>query len=173
MDSYEIYRKANNLIQYYGTNNPVRLAKEMNIVLRDIDEFEDLLGMYTFRWNHRIILMNPHVNPILYRMVVGHEIGHDQNHRELAKGEGLKEFELFNMTSITEYEANAFNAHLLIDEKEMIEHFKDGYDIAAVAQMHEVNINLLLIKVQEMNRLGMDFKLPYEPDPRFFRNTRY
>ena len=46
MDSYEIYRKANNLIQYYGTNNPVRLAMEMNIFLRDVDEFEDLLKIF-------------------------------------------------------------------------------------------------------------------------------
>ena len=65
MDSYEIYRKANSLIQYYGTNNPVRLAREMNIFLRDEDSLEDLLGMYTFRWNHRIIIMNPHISFLL------------------------------------------------------------------------------------------------------------
>lgn len=173
MDSYRIYKKANSLISHYGTNDPVKLAEDMGIWIYDVDDFDDLLGMYTFRWNHRIILMNSHINDILYRMVVGHEIGHDQEHRNLAKGEGLKEFELFNMTNITEYEANAFNAHLLIDDNKMTELFKDGYDIAAVAKILEVNINLLLIKVQEMNRLGMDFRIPYEPDPAFFRNTRY
>ncbi|MBR4100828.1 MAG: hypothetical protein IKK51_02985 [Oscillospiraceae bacterium] len=76
-------------------------------------------------------------------------------------------------SSIPRYEANAVNAHILIDEDEMVELFKQGYDIAQAASVLRVNINLLLIKVQEMNRLGMDFKLPYTPDAQFFRGTKY
>lgn len=170
MDSIGIYRQANRLVQHYGTNDPVRLADDMGILVRDVPELTDLLGMYTYKWKHRIILMNPHINEVLYRMVLGHEIGHDQLHRALSFG-GLKEFELFNMTDMTEYEANAFDAHILIDENEMDELFRDGYDLAAAAKILHVNINLLLIKVQEMNKLGMNLKLPYQPDARFFRHT--
>lgn len=174
MNSYETYKQANHLINRYGTNQPVKLAHEMGIVLYDVEDLTDLLGMYTYNWKHRIILMNSNVNETLYGMVLAHEIGHDQKHRpQLASGATLKEFELFNMTDMMEYEANAFACHLLIDEHEMIEYFKEGYDIAVVAKMLRVNINLLLIKIQEMNRMGMDFKLPYSPDARFFRNTRY
>lgn len=82
-------------------------------------------------------------------------------------------FPLFDMTDITEYEANAVNAHILIDEDEMVELFKQGYDIAQAASVLRVNINLLLIEVQEMNWLGMDFKLPYTPDAQFFRGAKY
>lgn len=105
-------------------------------------------------------------------MVCGHEIGHDLLHRHLAGESGLKEFQLFDMTDITEYEANAVNAHILIDEDEMVDLFRQGYDIAQAASFFCVNINLLLIKVQEMNRLGMDFKLPYTPDAQLFRGTK-
>ena len=49
--------------------------------------------------------------------------------------------------------------------------FRDGYDLAATAKMLNVNINLLLIKIQEMNKLGMDLKMPYQPDARFFRHA--
>ena len=120
-----------------------------------------------------MIFLNPNVNRTLYNMVCGHEIGHDLLHRHLAGEGGLKEFQLFDMTDITEYEANAVNAHLLIDEDEMVNLFRQGYDIAQAASILRVNINLLLIKVQEMNRLGMDFKLPYAPDAQFFRGTKY
>ena len=67
-------------------------------------------------------------------------------------------------------EANAFNAHLLIDEDEMDELFRDGYDLAETAKLLKVNINLLLIKIQEMNKLGMNLKVPFTPDARFFRH---
>ena len=159
MDSYEIYKNADRLVQHYGTNDPIELCDDMGIMLRDEPDFTDLLGMYTYRWKHRIILMNPNINDTLYNMVVAHEIGHDQQHRHLANGENLREFQLFNITDMTEYEANAYASHILIDENEMIDLFKEGHDIATVAKMLYVNVNLLLIKTQEMNRLGMDFKL--------------
>ena len=171
MDSYEVYRQANRLVKRYGTRDPVKLAKEMGILVYDVPELTNLLGMYTYRWHHRIILMNPNVNETLYRMVLGHEIGHDLRHRKQAGNGGLREFELFDMTNLMEYEANACNAHILIDEHEMMELFHEGYDIAAVAQMLCVNINLLLIKMQEMNRMGMNYHLPYYPDAAFFKHT--
>lgn len=173
MDSYGIYRQTNNLIQKHGTRNSVKLAESMGIIVYDAPDFTDLLGMYTYRWKHRLIILNPNVNETLYNMVCGHEIGHDMLHRKLAGENELREFELFNMNSLMEYEANAVNAHILIDENEMIEYFKQGFDIAQVAAMLKVNINLLLIKVQEMNRLGMNFKIPYSPDAQFFRGTKY
>ena len=172
IDSYAIYNKAHALVQKCGTDDPVRITKELGIRVYDVQDLSDLLGMYVYRWKHRMILMNPNVNRILYRMVLAHEIGHDQLHRSLAANGDLKEFELFNMTNMTEYEANAFAAHILIDESEMLELFRNGYDLAQTASSLKVNINLLLIKAQEMNRMGMDLKLPYDPDARFFRDTR-
>ncbi|MBQ8724400.1 MAG: toxin, partial [Oscillospiraceae bacterium] len=80
MDSYDIYRQAKALIEMHGTKDPVKLARHMGILLYDEEKLTDLLGMYTYRWKHRIIIMNPHINEILYRMVVAHEIGHDQRH---------------------------------------------------------------------------------------------
>ena len=171
MDSYRIYNQANSLIRQYKTNDPLEIAESMGIIVNDVPELKGLLGMYTYKMKNRIILMNPNINEVLYRMVLGHEIGHDQLHRSLAGGEGLREFILFDMNDMIEYEANAFNAHLLIDEDDMDSLFRDGYDLAATAKMLKVNINLLLIKIQEMNKLGMDLKMPYTPDARFFRHT--
>lgn len=171
MDSYRIYNQANSLIRQYKTNDPLEIAESMGIIVNDVPELKGLLGMYTYKMKKRIILMNPNINEVLYRMVLGHEIGHDQLHRSLAGGEGLREFILFDMNDMIEYEANAFNAHLLVDEDDMDALLRDGYDLAATAKILKVNINLLLIKIQEMNKLGMDLKMPYQPDARFFRHA--
>ena len=76
------------------------------------------------------------------------------------------------MAGRTEYEANAFAAHLLIDDEELAELVREGYDAEAAASMLCVDVNLLLIKVQQMQKLGVPLKLPYAPDGAFFRNVR-
>ena len=90
----------------------------------------------------------------------------------LAKGEGLKEFVLFNMKDTTEYEANAFAAHLIIDDDDIYSMSKEKYDVVQMAKMLNVNINLVLIKLQELNKLGYDFRVPCEADSFFFRKPK-
>ena len=107
MNSNVIYRQANSLIRRYSTNDPLIIAESMGINVRDVPELTDLLGMYTYKWKKRAIFMNPHINETLYRMVLGHEIGHDQLHRRLAAGDGFREFVLFEMNDMIEYEVLA------------------------------------------------------------------
>ena len=113
MNSQGIYTQANALVRQFHTNDPIMIAESIGVIVRDVPELTDLLGMYSYKWRKRMILMNPNVNETLYRMVLGHELGHDQLHRVLAGGEGLREFELFDMNDMVEYEANAFNVSLL------------------------------------------------------------
>ena len=172
IDSVGIYKKANNLVQKHGTRNTLILAKESGIDVVPVDCFDDLLGMYSCRWKHRVMFLNARMDEYLTLMVAGHELGHDIYHRELAKGEGLREFELFRMQSTTEYEANAFAAHTLIDTKECLEYARDGYDIVQISKMMNSEINLMLIKLQELIRLGYNLRLPMQPQSDFFKNIR-
>ena len=91
---------------------------------------------------------------------------------EIWQREGLREFELFRMTSTTEYEANAFCAHILIDSNECFEYARNGYDVVTIAKLMNSEINLMLIKLQEMIRLGYDLRLPMEPRSDFFKSIR-
>ena len=104
-------------------------------------------------------------------MVIAHELGHDSEHRELAKKstDGLKEFTLFQMKDNTEYEANAFASHILLDNDEVYQLAHEGYDVVQIAKLMNSDINLMLIKLQEMNKLGYNFNVPMNPDSRFFR----
>lgn len=47
-----------------------------------------------------------------------------------------------------------------------------GYDVVQMAKQLGSDINLMLIKLQKMNKLGYDFSLPYPPDSRFFRRMK-
>lgn len=105
IDSFYIYSKATEMVKQTGTRNPMKIASEIGVMLRYSEEFDKLLGLYTYRWKHRIILLNDKMEEIMARMVCAHELGHDALHRDIAKGEGLKEFVLFNMKDTTEYEA--------------------------------------------------------------------
>lgn len=105
-------------------------------------------------------------------MVCGHELGHDIYHRSLAREGGMREFELFRMQSSTEYEANAFAAHLLIDTDECLEYAAEGYDVVHIASLMNSEINLMLIKLQELIRLGYDLRLPMMPKNDFFKGIK-
>lgn len=172
IDSFYIYSKATDIVKQTGTHNPMKIASETGVMLRYSEELDKLLGLYTYRWKHRIILLNDKMDEIMAKMVCAHELGHDALHRDLAKGEGLKEFVLFNMKDNTEYEANAFAAHTLIDDDEVYSLSREGYDVVQMAKQLKVNINLILIKLQELNKIGYNFRVPREADSLFFRKPK-
>ena len=84
----------------------------------------------------------------------------------------LPEFVLFDMRSKPEYEANAFAAHLIIDDDELIDNMQQGYDVVQLSAMMNTNINLMLIKLHELNRMGWRLNLPYVPRSDFLRNVK-
>jgi Zn-dependent peptidase ImmA (M78 family) len=166
-----IYRRANEIVRYCGTRDTLRIARELGIYVHFEDDFSDLLGMYTYRHKERHILLNPKMDEVLMQMVCAHEIGHDALHRELAKStRGLQEFVLFDMRTDAEYEANAFASHLRIDEDELIDLSKQGYDVVQLAGIMETNVNMMLIKLNELNRMGWHLNLPYLPHGDFLKN---
>ena len=103
-------------------------------------------------------------------MVVAHEIGHDILHYKEAKHGSMQEFELFDMKDSLEYEANVFESHLLLDTNELLELARDGVDVASIASIMCVNINLVLIKISELITLGYDLRMPMDTKKDFLRD---
>lgn len=171
--SEEIYHKAHRILHRCGTRDSLQIARELGIYLHFESDFKNLLGMYTYQQKERHILLNANMDDILMQMVCAHEIGHDTLHREKAKGKSvLSEFVLFDMRTAMEYEANAFAAHLLIDDDELNSYLQQGYDVAQLASAMNTNINLMLIKLNEMNRMGRNYHLPHIPHADFFKNVK-
>lgn len=171
--SEEIYNKANSIVKSCGTRDTLKIARELGIYVHFIDDLNELLGMYTYRHKERHILLNSNMEYMVMQMVCGHEIGHDSCHRDLAKGNtSLPEFVLFDMRTKHEYEANAFAAHLIIDDDALIDYLRQGYDVVQLSSAMGTNINLMLIKLNEMNRMGWRLNIPYMPNSDFLKNVR-
>lgn len=170
INSIGIYEKAERLVRKTGTNNVLQMANDLGIKIY-YEDYENLLGMYTCKWRQRIIFLNSNLEDSMLQMVLAHELGHDFLHRDLAS-KGLKEFALFDLKNITEYEANAFAAHLLLDNDQVYQLAMAGNDVEQIAKMLNSHINLLLIKMQEMNRLGFNFNLSNVPRSDFLKKFK-
>ena len=158
--SEEIYKKANSIVKSCGTRDTLKIARELGIHLHFLDNLNDLLGMYTYRHKERHILLNSNMEYLIMQMVCGHEIGHDTFHRDLAKGnEPLPEFVLFDMRTKHEYD-------------ELIDLMKQDYNVVQLSAAMGTNINLMLIKLNELNRMGWQLNLPYVPHSDFLKNVR-
>ena len=169
MDSEQCHKRAREIIRQVGRRDMRQVAKELNIKVLYNENFSKLLGMYFCQWRHRFIFLNTNLDDIWQNMVLAHEIGHDQLHRDIAKQQQMHEFELFRLNSRTEYEANAFAAHLLMDTDAVYAELKEGCDEFTLAQKMNCNINLTLIKLQEMAKLGYDIRPSDRADSQFFK----
>ena len=164
-----IYRKAIGIVKQCGTRNTEKIAQELGIYLHYNDEFTELLGMYVYHCKERHIILNSHMEDMVTKMVCGHEIGHDSLHRDMARKSCMQEFVLFDMRNSMEYEANAFASHLLVDDDELIGLLEQGYDVVQAASSMGTNVNLMLIKLNELNRMGWHLNLPYVPRSDFLK----
>ena len=59
-----------------------------------------------------------------------------------------------------------------VKPQQKISSFTDNYLDNYRSRDMGVDINLTLIKIQELNRLGNDYRLPFEANSLFFRNIR-
>ncbi|WP_312908739.1 ImmA/IrrE family metallo-endopeptidase [Tissierella praeacuta] len=164
-----IYEQVRKIIRKFDTNDPFKIAKESNIKIKYLDNATDLLGMYTVIQRNRFIFLNSNMEEYMMKMVLAHELGHDALHRHLTKNSPFHEYELFNITSQPEYEANIFAAHLLLDDDEVMELANKKYTDVEIAGILNVNINLLIFKMNEMNRYGTNYNLRHAPQGNFFK----
>jgi Zn-dependent peptidase ImmA (M78 family) len=159
----EIYRKTRQMVRMSDSRDPFRIAKDNGVFIRFCDEFNVLKGMYKIVKRNRFIFINSNLPEYLQKIVCAHELGHDLLHKHLAKSAALQEFMLYDMTSRPEYEANMVAADILLDDDEVHELACDGYDMEQIARELYTDINLVGIKIGNMNYRGYNFNLGIRP----------
>jgi len=165
-----IHHDVKKLIAHHGTRDPRAILKERKVKLIAFQENTKLLGMYKIVLRNRFVFYNPYIDERILRMVFAHELGHDLYHQDLAREENsMMEYQLFDITTSTEFEANLFASHLLIDEGELMGYIREGKCYEELAGIFNVNINLMVFKLNEMYRLGYPIhQLDVSYDSRFF-----
>ncbi|MGO1369743.1 ImmA/IrrE family metallo-endopeptidase [Senegalia sp. (in: firmicutes)] len=167
-----IYNRVKNVISKFNTNDPFEIARGSNIKIKYFNDATKLLGMYTVIERNRFIFLNSRMQEYMIRMVLAHELGHDALHRHLTKNSPFKEYQIFDITSEPEYEANIFAAHLLLDENKIVELINEEYTDVEIASILNVNLNLLIFKMNEMNRYGANYNLRHAPKGNFFNKVK-
>lgn len=170
MSNLSIKKKAESLVKKYGSNDPYRIAEASGIRVYE-QELGRLLGMYSVIQRKRCIFLNRSLDEYRRRIVCAHELGHDMLHRDLLKEVGiLQEFTLLDLSTRTEIEANQFAAHLLLDDEQILDMMHYGYSDEEIARKMCVNLNLLLIKLRDLQKeMGLDFQLRKIPRSDFMR----
>ena len=147
-----IIRRANSLVRTTGTRDPERIAEELGILVKDVD-FTQQKGVYKVILRNRFIFIKSDLSDTMRRIVLLHEIGHDQLHRHLA--DEFREFQIFDMRgNVMEYEANLFAAQIALPDEEILDYIRSGYDAAQIAMAMASDINLVALKVSELTRRG-------------------
>ena len=151
----EIVRKANHLVKECGTRDPNRIARELGIEVMPCD-FKRQKGAYKVILRNRFIFIKQDLHPVMERIVLLHEIGHDTLHRaEASKAGVLQEFNIFNMQNIRmEYEANIFASQVALDDDEFLELCDRGYDTQQIASALHSDINLVALKADTLISQG-------------------
>ncbi|MCR5262610.1 MAG: ImmA/IrrE family metallo-endopeptidase [Clostridiales bacterium] len=168
IDSSGIFDSAERIVYDCVCRDPFIAARDTGVYIDYIDEFKDLLGMITVVNGEKHILLNNSMCDVTKRIVCAHELGHGVLHRsQLSECGGFRDVGSCYITDILEYEANAFAAHLLIDNNDIMERIRDYSNVSGLAQGMNTELDLMLIKLNEMKRLGYDVNVPMETNARF------
>lgn len=158
MSLERINKKGASLIRQCGTRDPFKIAKDIGVQVMFVNDFKTLKGVYRVIKRNRWIFINANLSEQMQKIVCAHELGHDQLHRALAKGDGLMEFMLYNMDSRPEFEANVLAAQILLPDDEVLEYIYNGYDAEQIARIMNTDINLVALKVATLNQQGYNFR---------------
>lgn len=155
IQTLEIVKKANRLVNELGTRNPQTMARELGIEIIPLD-FKRQRGAYKVLMRNRFIFIKSDLHPVMENIVLSHEIGHDILHRDEAiRAGGFKEFNIFDMRqNRMEYEANIFASQISLPDDEILEYIEQGFDIQQIARAMHSDINLVALKTDTLISQG-------------------
>jgi Zn-dependent peptidase ImmA (M78 family) len=165
----EAIHKANTVLQRCGTRDATQIAAALGIIVMP-RAFAKQKGVYKIIQRNRFIFIKQDLDPVMREIVLLHEIGHDALHRHVAgRTGGFHEFSIFDVhNDRMEYEANLFAAQIALPDDEILEYIHNGYDVEQTVQAMRSDVNLVALKVEDLNRRGYAFR-EQECDWRFLR----
>ncbi|MBP5730063.1 MAG: ImmA/IrrE family metallo-endopeptidase [Clostridia bacterium] len=141
------------LTKKFYTSDPFELCNCLGVTVQT-DDIGTLKGMYVYIKRNRYIVLSDRLSPEMRRLVLAHELGHDQLHREAAKYSFIQDSEVVDLNDRTEYEANVFAVTLLIDDEEFLDLARSGESVERIAQKLKTDPNLVVLKSRLMRNRG-------------------
>lgn len=115
----DLQLKVLNLIKKYGTNNPFKLAKKLNIEII-IDDLGEVRGLFKKILRRKFIFINSKLNESDQMLVCCHELGHAILHASSNYQFMIDNTKILRLSKL-ENEANLFASYLLFQDDDFIE----------------------------------------------------
>jgi len=171
------------LVKAYG-RNPIEIARAIDIPFHRLWRPEsNLPGLTCLVANRPSIFINEAYFEKMQKrnrnytdemlaydrlQVIAHELGHACRHRKELQLAPIREYEIFDVRTPLEADANEFAAVIRIDKDQMLRLLGSDMTILQVAMEMHVNVNLLIYMIEKLRKQGMLFnELPYIPKNNF------
>ena len=155
------------------SRNPYELLDSMGVVLvlSNAYQRDGLRGYCTIMNKIPFVMINQKQPEEYQRIVAAHEAAHLILHKAQLKVGAFREFEMFNMISRLELQANVFSADFLIDDEEVMDlmHSQDA-DCYAIARELYVPAQFLQIKLYSMSKRDCGIRIPTELNSSFLKS---
>lgn len=159
MTPMQISSIGNKLVKKCGTRDPFSIAECLGVTVLFCDNFGSLKGMYRVIKRNRFIFINKDLDEQMQRIVCAHELGHDQLHRQLADGNAIQEFMLYDMHSRPEYEANIIASEILLPDEDVLKLiYEYHFGAEEIAQTLHSDINLVALKCDTLSQKGYNLQ---------------
>ena len=166
-----ICREVERLKRKFHETDPFLLCDAMGIILLYEPMGTDpgaCKGFFLAQSRKRSITVNSDLPEAIQRIIVTHELGHAVLHAKAVGVKAFHDFELFDSTSLMEYEANIFAAEFLMDDDDVLEKLNEDISFFGAASLLRVPPELLDFKFRLMKRNG--YKLI---DPPLMANSNF
>lgn len=173
---------ANKLIERFNTRDPYELAECLEINVFNNEEFEFEHGQYKLKKTpgiyitdetSKFAIINADLSKQLQKVVLSHELGHDQLHCLLRTVAEFLENNYNNNSCRQEYEANIFAATILLPDDEVLEDIVVyGYDANQLASKYNVDVGLMSLKLEAMITCGYKLR-PVPTNHNFLKSKEY
>lgn len=166
-----ICREVERLKRKFHETDPFLLCDAMGIILlyEPMGTYPgDCKGFFLAQSRKRSITVNSDLPEAIQRIIVTHELGHAVLHAKAVGVKAFHDFELFDSTSLMEYEANIFAAEFLMDDDDVLEKLNEDISFFGAASLLRVPPELLDFKFRLMKRNG--YKLI---DPPLMANSNF
>lgn len=119
--------RVKNLASRHQTRDPIRIAKDLGIIIK-YKPYSETKGYFVKIKTNKFIIINSNLDEFSQKVVAAHELGHNMLHSNnknaLTYEKGvylIQDYTLFPTNSIYENQANKFAAELLIHRDNCID----------------------------------------------------
>lgn len=167
-----IFNQAQRCRERYKTSDPYELLDAMNVVLLQSNAYprDGLRGYCTVMNRTKYVVINQKQPEEEQKVVAAHEGGHLILHEAQLKVGAMRDFDVYNVSSRLERQANFFAADFLIDDEAVLDlmHSRDA-DFFDAAKQLSVPAPFLSFKLYSMVNRGFSMNVPLDLNSTFLK----